>query len=150
MYDEILQIDKQLCFRLYAVSRNMTRLYQPFLEKYNLTYPQYIIMLVMFEHKKMDFKELSDIVDLKTGTLTPILQKLESIGYINKEKNVEDSRKVNIILSSKGIKLHKEIVEVPLGLGEKLKISETMYHTLVKELDELSIILKSASIKEEL
>lgn len=149
MYDDILQIDKQLCFRLYAVSRNMTRLYQPVLKKFNLTYPQYIIMLIMFEHKRIDFKALSVIVDLKTGTLTPILQKLESIGYIYKEKNPSDSRKVDIILSEEGVTLQESIIEVPRELGNKLNISQEMYNTLVKELDALSLILKNASIKED-
>lgn len=149
MYDEILKIDKQLCFRLYAVSRNMTRLYQPYLEKFNLTYPQYIIMLVLFEHQRIDFKELSIIVDLKTGTLTPILQKLEEIGYITKEKRKTDQRKVDVVISQAGMDLKTKIVEVPLGLGDKLEISEDMYQRLVKELDELSLILKNASIKEE-
>lgn len=150
MNDEFLMLDRQLCFRLYAVSRNMTRVYQPYLEKHNLTYPQYIVMLVMFEHYKMDFKELSNLVDLKTGTLTPILQKLESIGYISKNRNEIDSRKVDVILTKKGQKLNEEIIDVPLQMAEKLEITEAMYLNLTKELDLLSKILKSASvIKDE-
>jgi DNA-binding MarR family transcriptional regulator len=79
MKDSILSIDKQLCFRLYAVSREMTKAYEPWLKKFNLTYPQYIVMLVLFEHKRIDFSELSKTVQLKTGTLTPIVNKLKEI-----------------------------------------------------------------------
>jgi DNA-binding MarR family transcriptional regulator len=149
MSNEYLKIDNQLCFRLYSTSRKMTRLYQPFLEKFNLTYPQYIVMLVMFEHREIDFKDLSNIVDLKTGTLTPIIQKLVSIGYLNKVKNTKDSRKINISLTEAGVLLEKNILEVPVGLGNKLEISEEMYFKLTKELDDLTLLLRNASIKEE-
>jgi DNA-binding MarR family transcriptional regulator len=143
--NEMLKLDNQLCFRLYAASRNMTRLYQPFLNKYNLTYPQYIIMLVMFEHNSIDFKELSKVVDLKTGTLTPILQNLEKLGYINRNKNSKDQRKINIDITDKGLELEKQILDVPVGMASDLEITEDMYHTLVKELDSLSNILKTVS-----
>lgn len=149
MLSEYLKIDNQLCFRLYSTSRKMTRLYQPFLEKFKLTYPQYIVMLVMFEHREIDFKDLSNIVDLKTGTLTPIIQKLVSIGYLDKVKNTNDSRKINISLTETGILLEKAILEVPIGLGNKLEISEEMYIKLSKELDDLTLLLKNATIKEE-
>lgn len=139
--DQILKLDNQLCFRLYSVSRKMTKAYAPFLEKYNLTYPQYIVLLVLFEHKEMDFKQLSDVVELKTGTLTPILQNLEKTGYIKRIQNPEDKRKVTIQLSEEGNNLHKNIVSVPLGLHDKLQVSLDMYETLVKELDELSDML---------
>jgi DNA-binding MarR family transcriptional regulator len=121
----------------------MTRAYQPFLEKHNLTYPQYIVMLAMFEHKKIDFKELSELVELKTGTLTPIVTKLEKMELIQKEKNSKDSRKINIVLTEKGEELNKEIIDVPIGLASELGISEEMYHMLTKELDQLSQILKT-------
>jgi DNA-binding MarR family transcriptional regulator len=146
MNEQILKLDNQLCFRLYAVSRNMTRLYQPYLDKYNLTYPQYIVMLVMFEHGELDFKDLSEIVDLKTGTLTPIIQKLVEHGYVQKHKNPNDARKVNIGITMKGIELKNQVIEVPIRMASKLEISEEMYHVLVKELDDLSAILKGASI----
>lgn len=146
MYDDILKLDQQLCFRLYQVSRNMTRVYQPFLEKYNLTYPQYIVMLVLFENKVIDFGKLSEIVDLKTGTLTPIVKKLEEFGYVQKIPNAIDKRRVNVILTEKGQLLNKEVIDVPIGVASKLPITEEMYSVLVKELDLLSSMLKNASI----
>lgn len=84
-----LMLDNQLCFRLYKASRGgMTRLYQPVLEALGLTYPpQYLVMLVLFEEEKIDFKELGSLLELKTGTLTPpVIQKLESNGYVKKSQ----------------------------------------------------------------
>lgn len=141
MDQSILELDKQLCFRLYSVSRKMTKAYQPLLEKYHLTYPQYIVMLGVFEDETIDFKDLSEKVNLKTGTLTPIVQKLESLGYVSREKNKDDFRKVNVVLTKKGKSLNMDIVEVPIQLAQKLQISINMYETLVKELDELDALL---------
>jgi len=146
MNDEILKLEKQLCFRLYAVSRNMTRLYKPLLDKFNLTYPQYIIMLVMFEHKHIKFNDLSAIVDLRTGTLTPILQKLVKTGYINRIVDSTDKRKIFLELTELGEKLQKDIIEVPIGLYTQLQITPEMYKVLTTELDQLSNILKNVEV----
>ncbi len=143
-----LKIDNQLCFRLYKASRNMTRLYQPLLDKYNLTYPQYIILLVLFEDETIDFKDLSEKVDLKTGTLTPIVNKIEEIGYIKKEKNKTDGRKLNIILTDKGIQLRDQIIDVPLKLANNLDLSKNDYYTLVDQLDYLIKIMKEGKNNE--
>ena len=148
MNEELLKLDNQLCFRLYAVSRKMTRLYQPLLDEFQLTYPQYIIMLVLFEHRTLDFKDLSTIVDLKTGTLTPIIQNLEKAGYHKRVKIKEDARKINVVLTKKGEQLHEQIISVPISLASQLEISEEMYRVLVKELDDLALILNNASIKK--
>jgi DNA-binding MarR family transcriptional regulator len=141
MDSEILKLDNQVCFRLYSISRKMTKVYEPLLKKYDLTYPQYIVMLGIFEHKTIDFKDLSQLVNLKPGTLTPILTKLESIGYILREHPEGDKRKINIILSKKGIELNREIVDVPIGLAESLQMSIKKYTALVTELDDLNFRL---------
>jgi DNA-binding MarR family transcriptional regulator len=119
----------------------MTKAYQPHLEKYGLTYPQYIVMLAIFEAEAIDFKELSKKVNLTTGTMTPIINRLEKLEYINKEPNPEDSRKVNIVLSQTGKELYKDIVDVPSGLSQRLQVSLEMYATLVEQLDELNDML---------
>lgn len=146
MENPLLKLNNQLCFRLYSVSRNMTRLYKPFLDQFHLTYPQYIVMLVLFEQRNIDFKELSEVVDLRTATLTPIINKLVEIGYVEKHKNTSDSRRFDVVLSDKGKELQNKIVSVPLSMAEKLPITEDMYHVLVKELDMLSSILKNAQV----
>lgn len=135
--DQMLKLEHQLCFRLYAASRNVTRLYQPLLDKYNLTYPQYIIMLILFEHEKIDFKDLSTLIDLKTGTLTPIVNKVEELGYVEKEKNPKDGRRLNVLLTQKGIQLREEIVNVPHELAKSIGIDEEEYMRLTNELDIL-------------
>ena len=141
MLDELLKLDNQLCFRLYNVSRKMTQAYQPLLDEFNLTYPQYIILLVLFERKQIDFKELSKQVNLKTGTLTPILQLLEKNGYIVRIRNKKDRRKITVSLTESGYALKEKVSTVPVALQGKLQITISMYETLVKELDELSEIL---------
>lgn len=141
---DILKLENQLCFRLYMVSRNMTRLYAPILEKFHLTYPQYIIILVLLEHGEMDFKELSEAVDLKTGTMTPILQRLEEIGYIHREKNPHDARKITISLTQNGIELKKELIAVPVELTQKIDLDETSYLKLIESLDALTVKLINA------
>ena len=149
MNDELLKLDNQLCFRLYSVSKKMKKAYMPLLKEYNLTYPQYIVLLILFEHKELDFKELSNIIDLKTGTLTPILQNLEKNEYIVKEVNKSDKRKITISLSQKGIEVKKQIVNVPINLQDKLQVTMSMYTNLVKELDELKEMLEQiGEVKE--
>lgn len=147
MENELLQLDNQLCFRLYSISRKMTKAYQPLLEKFSLTYPQYVVMLAVFEAKKIDFKELSERVNLKTGTLTPIVQKLEQIGYVLRETNPDDHRKINVILTEAGLALEHDIIEVPVGLAQQLNLSLEKYSTLIDELDQLSELLDEALTK---
>jgi DNA-binding MarR family transcriptional regulator len=148
MENELLQLDNQLCFRLYSISRKMTKAYQPLLEKFTLTYPQYVVMLALFEAKHIDFKELSERVNLKTGTLTPIVQKLEQIGYVSRETNPDDHRKINVVLTETGRTLEHDIIEVPIGLAQRLNLSLEKYATLIDELDELSEMLDEALAKE--
>ena len=149
MEQDILQLDNQLCFRLYSVSRKMTKAYQPLLEKFNLTYPQYVVMLVVFEEQVIDFKELSKRVNLKTGTLTPIVQKLEQIGYVRREKNRDDHRKINVVLTPEGQELNKSIIEVPVELATRMQMSVDKYAALVTELDELDVVLDDVLNKFE-
>jgi len=148
--DNTLKISNQLCFRLYAASRNMTRLYQPLLDKYNLTYPQYIILLVLFEQVSIDFKELSDVVDLKAGTLTPIVNRLVELGYVKKEKNPLDGRKLNVIITKNGKILETKIVDVPKNLLKALDMSKYEYTTLINQIDDLLEKLKKAQMKKEI
>ncbi len=147
MNDEALLLERQICFRLYKNSRKMTRLYQPFLSELNLTYPQYLVMLVLWEHEILDFKDLSAKLDLKTGTLTPIVQKLVTMGYITKEKNEEDNRKIDVKITSKGMEIKKQAINVPTSLGTKLGISYEKYLEYVKILDEIGDALDEAEKK---
>jgi DNA-binding MarR family transcriptional regulator len=104
---------------------------------------------VLFEHKIIDFKELSKTIDLKTGTLSPILTNLQKKGLIEKIVNQEDKRNIYIELTPKGEELNNDILSVPVELYNKIQISEDMYNVLVKELDDLKEILENAEIKNK-
>lgn len=111
-YDNI-KLENQLCFPLYALSREIIKLYKPFLEKFDLTYTQYIAMLVLWEEEKITFKCLGKKLHLDSGTLTPVLKKLEANNLIKKYRSTEDDRIVIVEITEKGLKLKNEILEVP-------------------------------------
>lgn len=132
-----LKIEHQLCFRLYSASRKMTRVYQPILDQHGLTYPQYIVLMIMWEHESVDFKALSKLIDLKTATLTPIVQKLVSLGYLTKEKNPLDGRRINVGLSENGKLLKADLNHVPMDLANCVGLEYERYIALITEIDHL-------------
>lgn len=108
-----IKLENQLCFPLYALSREIIKLYKPLLDEFNLTYTQYIAMLVMWEDEKITFKDLGKKLHLDSGTLTPVLKKLESMDLITKYRTKEDDRVVVVELTEKGRELKDDILEVP-------------------------------------
>ncbi|WP_425449142.1 MarR family winged helix-turn-helix transcriptional regulator [Dethiothermospora halolimnae] len=108
-----IKLENQLCFPLYALSRKVIKLYKPVLDKYNLTYTQYITMLVLWEEEKILFKELGQRLHLDSGTLTPVINKLVSMNLVIKYRNKEDDRVVTIEITDKGKVLKDDILEVP-------------------------------------
>lgn len=135
-YDAI-KLENQICFPLYALSREIIKLYKPILDRYNLTYTQYITMLVMWEEKEIMFKELGQRLHLDSGTLTPVVKKLEAMGLIIKYRSKEDDRVVNIELTEKGRLLREEVLEVPKEIYCKFKGDEEKLIVFKKQLDEL-------------
>lgn len=121
---DILKLENQMCFPLYAISREIIKLYKPYLDQLNLTYTQYIAMLVMWEEEKIVFKELGKKLHLDSGTLTPVLKKLESMGLIIKYRSKEDDRVVIVELTDNGRKLKDEAITVPERVFCQFKISE--------------------------
>ena len=89
---DVLKLENQLCFPLYAAAKETVKLYRPLLEKLNLTYTQYIAMMVFWEHRKMNVKELGERLYLDSGTLTPVLKSLEAKGYVRRYRSTEDER----------------------------------------------------------
>ncbi|GAA0103888.1 organic hydroperoxide resistance transcriptional regulator OhrR [Paraclostridium sordellii] len=110
---EKIKLDNQLCFSLYAASREVIKTYKPYLDKYGLTYTQYIAMLVVWEHEKITVKEMGQKLHLDSGTLTPVLKKLHSMELIDKYRDKNDDRVVIVEVSEKGKKMKDEIIEVP-------------------------------------
>ena len=109
----MLQLDNQLCFALYSTSLAMTKLYKPLLEELGLTYPQYLAMLVLWERDGLMVSELGDRLYLDSGTLTPLLKRLEASGYISRLRDVNDERRVHIRLTSLGNKLKSRAAKIP-------------------------------------
>ncbi len=115
-YDCLL-LDNQLCFPLYVCSKEIVNLYAPFLAKLDLTYTQYITMMVMWEEKKVVTRHLRSRLFLDSGTLTPVLNRLEEKGYITKERSSEDARDLIVSITEEGEKLKEQAVEIPAKVG---------------------------------
>ena len=111
--DEALKLDNQLCFALYAASLAMTKLYKPLLEELGLTYPQYLVMLVLWEGDGLAVSELGQRLSLDSGTLTPLLKRLEAAGLVSRLRAVDDERRVHIHLSAAGRRLKVRAAKVP-------------------------------------
>lgn len=148
MSDKALHLDQQLCFRLYKASRLMIRLYTPHLEKLGLTYPQYLVLLVLWEKKTIGFKELGEALQLKTGTLTPVVQRLIKNGYVIKEKHPEDDRKTCVTITEKGYDLIPEAKKVPRELAKALGLTEKEIYESIEILDMLNDKLMTAVFEE--
>lgn len=128
MKDELLKLDNQLCFALYASSKEVTRLYKPYLDKLNLTYTQYITLLVLWEKDNITVKELGSKLYLDSGTLTPLLKKLESMDIVQRTRDIKDERNVYISLTEKGKTLKDKALEIPerIFCGTGLSIEEAV------------------------
>ena len=109
----MLQLDNQLCFALYSTSLAMTKVYKPLLDELGLTYPQYLAMLVLWEKDGLMVSELGEKLYLDSGTLTPLLKRLESSGLISRIRAVEDERRVHITLTAAGRKLKARAAKIP-------------------------------------
>ncbi len=135
-----LKLKNQLCFPLYAVSNMITRKYTPLLQKLDLTYTQYIVMMVLWEEKKVNEKFLCDALSLKSNTVTPLLRKLQAKGYIEKAKDPEDERNLIITLTEAGEKLKDKALCVPESIAQEFCLAPdeamALYQILYKMLDQ--------------
>ncbi|MEO5670333.1 MAG: MarR family transcriptional regulator [Ramlibacter sp.] len=124
--DAALLLDNQLCFALYSTSLAMTKLYKPMLEDLGLTYPQYLVMLVLWERDGLMVSELGERLYLDSGTLTPLLKRLEGAGFIARIRAVEDERRVHITLTAAGRRLKARAQKIPNCVlnASKCSISE--------------------------
>jgi DNA-binding MarR family transcriptional regulator len=119
-----LHLDEQLCFSLYNASRLMTKAYDPLLKELNLTYPQYLVMLVLWENQNIAVKDISDRLNLDSGTLSPLLKKLQTKGFIEKTRLDIDERIVAITLTKEGELLQKEAIKIPEKMFCRLNLEE--------------------------
>ncbi len=132
-----LHLNNQLCFPLYALSRQMTALYRPHLEQLQLTYPQYLVMMLLWEHKILSVKEIGSLLWLDSGTLTPLLKRMEETGLVTRMRCPKDERVVKIGLTSAGNKLHKKASKVPNAVFAELATEAAELDKLRKGLCDL-------------
>ena len=114
---DALKLENQLCFPLYACSREIVKRYKPFLDEIGLTYTQYIAMMVMWERKSVNVKELGECLYLDSGTLTPLLKKLESKGFVTRMRSDKDERNLVVAVTDEGEKLKDKAVEIPFQIA---------------------------------
>ncbi len=136
--NERLKLENQLCFPLYACAKEVVRKYTPLLEPFGLTYTQYIAMMVLWEHKNISVKEMGKRLYLDSGTLTPMLKKMEQSGWLRRTRSDDDERVVVISITEAGEALQEMVAEVPIGMtqcvkleGEELMQLYTLLHKLM-------------------
>lgn len=138
---DALKLENQLCFPLYAAAKEIVGKYHDVLEELNLTYTQYIVMMVLWNSDSINVKELGKRVYLDSGTLTPLLKKLENKGYIIRNRDKIDERNVFVSLTKEGIALKDKAINVPSTIGECIPLSseeaKTLYTLLYKVLENL-------------
>ena len=121
---EYLKLDNQLCFPLYALSRQITNIYRPMLDELALTYPQYLVMMVIWEEKTVSVKHLGERLFLDSGTLTPLLKRMEASGLVRRERSTEDERLVNIVITEKGKQLETRAESIPEHIKCQIKMQD--------------------------
>ena len=142
---DYLRLKNQLCFPLYAASREVIKLYKPMLDELDLTYTQYIAMLLLWEHQTLTVKEIGDYLFLDSGTLTPLLKKLESKGMVDRLRSTKDERNLNVTITEAGKALREKALGIPYTMGSynPLTLDETvaMYRLLYKMLGQEDVEL---------
>lgn len=134
---DMLKLDNQLCFPLYACAKEVVRKYKPFLDEIDLTYTQYITMMVLWEHKKLSVKELGEYIYLDSGTLTPLLKILEKKGLITRGRSAKDERVLEVSVTDAGMDLRKKAKDIPLKMSGCVKLDPEDAKTLYRILHEL-------------
>lgn len=121
---DVLKLENQLCFPMYVCAKEVVKMYKPFLDEIDLTYTQYITMMVMWEHQELSVKELGEFLFLDSGTLTPVLKKLEQKGLLTRNRDKEDERVLKVAITEEGELLKEKAVEVPRKMGECMMVSK--------------------------
>lgn len=147
---EQLKLSNQVCFPVYAASRLITREYQPFLEKMGITYPQYLVLLVLWEQNGITVNEIARKLLLNTNTITPLLKRMEVTGFLNRKRSGDDERKVLVFLSEKGSAMKSEAATIPEKLVSRLEDEFFSLETLFQLRDQLNHLICILSSKEPL
>ena len=137
---DALKLENQLCFPLYACAKEVVKRYKPFLDEIDLTYTQYIAMMVMWDKETLNVKELGEYLFLDSGTLTPLLKTLEKKGFVSRERSKEDERNLVVKVTDKGMKLRDKAIDIQSKMAGCIKIdpkdAKELYTLLHKILGE--------------
>jgi DNA-binding MarR family transcriptional regulator len=142
---EQLKLENQLCFPVYAASRLITREYQPFLDKLKITYPQYLVLMVLWENDSLPVNDIAKRLILNTNTITPLLKRMEQQGLIVRTRSDKDERKVLISLTEEGYNLKVEAAQIPEELIKRLSDSDLKIENLVKLKESLNSLISLLS-----
>jgi MarR family transcriptional regulator, organic hydroperoxide resistance regulator len=118
--DDVLTLERQVCFALSVAARNVVAVYRPVLEPLGLTHPQYLVMLALWQHGQLSVKRLSGLLQLDPGTLSPLLKRLEAGGLVSRERDPGDQRNLAVTLTERGRALRAEAEKIPAGIVERL------------------------------
>ena len=118
--EDPLKLDRQVCFALSVASRSVIAIYRPLLEPYGLTHPQYLVMLALWQHGTLSVKDLSGLLQLDPGTLSPLLKRLEAAGLLRRERDAKDQRNLALALTDRGTALREHAEKIPAGIVERL------------------------------
>lgn len=135
--DQLLKLESQVCFPLYVASRMLTRAYQPLLDKLEVTYPQYLVLMVLWEQEQLTVNEIAQRLYLNTNTITPLLKRMEKSGILVRNRSQEDERKVFIALSPKGHQMKEAAYCIPEELFKKMDLPEDELAALKRTLAKL-------------
>jgi DNA-binding MarR family transcriptional regulator len=118
--DDALALERQVCFALSVAARNVVAVYRPLLEPMGLTHPQYLVMLALWQHGPLSVKDLSGMLQLDPGTLSPLVKRLEAAGFVRRDRNPRDERSLSIALTDQGLALRQRAEQIPPGIVERL------------------------------
>lgn len=141
MQREDFKLDNQLCFRLYTASRLLTQAYHPLLSEHGITYPQYLVLLVLWEKDSLPVNDIAKRLVLETNTITPLLKRMESEGLVRRTRNRKDARQMIVSLTRQGIELQEKLSAVPTTVGKAVMCKEITPETvpdLFRMLDGIS------------
>jgi MarR family transcriptional regulator, organic hydroperoxide resistance regulator len=142
--DQLLRLDNQICFAVYSAAHAFNRVYKPLLDRLGLTYPQYLVMLSLWERDGVPVKDIGERLFLDSGTLTPLLKRLETAGFVKRTRSTEDERQVLIALTAQGQALKEKARNVPQSILEASDCSVTELVALKSEIVSLRDRLNAA------
>ena len=139
---EALKLDNQICFPLYTASRLVIQRYQPMLKDLDITYPQYLVLMVLWEKDEVNLSTIAEKLQLQSNTLTPLLKRLQQRGFLERKRSETDERNIVITLTEKGKKLKDQACDVPGLLAEQIPLSmeeaKELYRLLYKMIGEMN------------